>query len=71
MTIQTPQQFVIKKYEGAGGNFIDSNYLGAIGETGKPHVFENIMMRLFSSKSQFITNKPLLGIKRLCHAIVI
>jgi len=61
MTITTPNQFVIKKYEGAGGNFIDSNYLGALGETGKPYVFENLMLRLYSSRSQFMTNKPLLG----------
>lgn len=61
MTFQTKNQFIIKKYEGAGGNFINSNYLGHIGETGKPYVFENLMLRLFSSKSQFMSNKPLLG----------
>ena len=53
--------FVIKHYDGFGGNFIDSQYLGASYETGKPYVFENTLMRIYSAKSRFFTGKLLLG----------
>jgi hypothetical protein len=53
--------FIIKQYDGFGGNFIDSQYLGAAYETGKPYVFENSMMKVFSSRSNFFTSKALLG----------
>lgn len=59
----TPQSsFIIKQYEGFGGNFVDSQYLGAAYETGKPYVFENTLMKVFSSRSRFFTSKALLGI---------
>lgn len=48
---------IIKRYDGFGGNFIDSQYLGAAYETGKPHVFENTLMRIFSAQSRFFSNK--------------
>jgi len=57
----TRSQFIIKHYEGFGGNFIDSQYLGASYETGKPHVFENTLMKIYSSKNRFFTGKLLLG----------
>lgn len=59
----TRNQFVIKKYPHLGGNFIDSQYLGAAYETGKPHVFENTLMKIYSSKNRFFTGggKMLLG----------
>lgn len=53
--------FVIKQYEGFGGNFIDSQYLGAAYETGKPYMFENTLMKIYSSRSRFYSGKPLLG----------
>jgi len=57
----TRSQFVIKKYDGFGGNFVDSQYLGAAYETGKPHVFMNTLMRVYSAGNRFFTAKPLLG----------
>jgi len=57
----TQSQFVIKKYEGFGGNFVDSQYLGAAYETGKPHVFMDTLMKVYSSQNRFFTGKPLLG----------
>jgi hypothetical protein len=57
----TRSQFIIKHYDGFGGNFLDSQYLGASYETGKPYVFENTLKKIFSSTSRFFTGKPLLG----------
>jgi len=58
----SPQSsFVIKQYDGFGGNFADSDYLGAAYESGKPHVFEGTLMKIYSSQSRFFTGKPLLG----------
>lgn len=58
----TPQSsFIIKQYDGFGGNFADSDYLGAAYESGKPHVFEGTLMKIYSSQSRFFTGKPLLG----------
>ena len=53
--------FIIKRYDGWGGNFADSQYLGNAYDSGKPHVFENTLMRIYSAKSRFFTGKPLLG----------
>lgn len=57
----TRSQFIIKHYDGFGGNFVDSKYLGASYETGKPYMFENTLQRVFSSGNRFFTGKPLLG----------
>lgn len=57
----TRNQFIIKHLDGFGGNFIDSNYLGASYESGKPYVFENTLTKIFSSRSRFFTGKLLLG----------
>lgn len=57
----TRSQFIIKHYDGFGGNFVDSQYLGKAYETGKPHVFENTLMKIYSSRSRFFTGKALLG----------
>ena len=54
-------QFVIKHRDGFGGNFVDSQYLGAAYDTGKPYVFENTLTKIFSSESRFFTGKLLLG----------
>lgn len=68
---KTPEQFVVLKYAGQGGNFYDSNYLGNY-DTGKPHVFQDTLIKIYSSSSRFTSNKSLLGIKfTLCHVIVI
>lgn len=53
--------FIVRQYPGWGGNVVDSNYLGAAYNTGKPHVFENTLMRIYSSKNNLFTPKPLLG----------
>lgn len=49
-----------KKYEGFGGKFFDSDMLAAAYDTGKPHIFDQVMGQLFSSTDQF-GGKPLLG----------
>lgn len=54
----TPQSsLIIKRYDGFGGNFVDSQYLGAAYETGKPHMLENTLTRIFSSRSKYFTSK--------------
>jgi hypothetical protein len=55
-------RLVIKHYDGFGGNFIDSQYLGAAFDIEKPYVFENTMMKIYASKNQFFTQKQLLGL---------
>jgi len=58
----TPNQFVIKKFDGGGApNFVDSQYLGSLLETGKAHMFEKLYMKLFSARQRFIQHKPLIG----------
>lgn len=57
----TKSQFIIKHYDGMGGNFIDSQYLGNSYETGRPHVFENTLTKIYSSRSRFFTGKLLLN----------
>lgn len=60
--MSTPQSsFIVKHYKGWGGNVADSQYLGAAYNTGKPHVFENMTMRMYSAKSDLFVSKPLMG----------
>ena len=57
----TPQSsLVIKHWTGFGGNFVDSNYLGHSYDAAKPYVFENTLMKVYSSKSRFFTGGKLL-----------
>lgn len=59
----TPQSsFIIKRLEGFGGSFVDSDYLGASYEIGKPHVFEGTLMKVYSSQSSFFGLKPLISL---------
>jgi hypothetical protein len=59
----TPQSsLIIKQYESFGGNFVDSDYLAAAYETGKPAVLEGTLMRVFSSSSRFFSLKPFLSL---------
>lgn len=53
-------QFKIQQWEGFGGNFVDSQYLGASYDTGKPHIFENTLTKIFTSSDRF-TGKPFMG----------
>jgi len=50
---------IIKHYQGFGGNFIDSNYLGAAYDTGKPHEFMGTLTKIYSSQSDLFTGKLL------------
>ena len=52
---------IIEKFDGAGGNFIDSPYLGAAYDADKPHVFQDTLMKVYASKSRFFTSKPLMA----------
>lgn len=54
-------KMIIRRYEGFGGNFIDSEYLGASYDANKPYVMEGLNMRIFASKSRFFTGQNLLG----------
>ena len=51
--------FIIQKYDGFGGSFVDSQYLGHSYQTGKPYVFENTLAMIFSSESSLFTGKLL------------
>ena len=53
---------IIKRYDAFGGNFIDSDYLAAAYETGKPTYLEGMMMQTYSSQSRFMNLKPLLNL---------
>lgn len=53
---------IIKRYDSFGGNFIDSDYLAAAYETGKPTYLEGMMMQTYSSQSRFMNLKPLLSL---------
>lgn len=58
----TSSTLVIKTYKGEGApTFVDSQYIGKLLETGKPHMFENMYMKLFSARQRFIMHKPLIG----------
>lgn len=52
---------IIKHYDGFGGNFLDSQYLGNAYEPGKPYVFMQTLSKVFSSQNRFFTGKPLIG----------
>lgn len=57
----TQSSFILKKYEGFGGKFADSQYLGAAYESAGPVVFQQTLMKVWSSQNRFFTGKPLLG----------
>lgn len=58
---QTPtNQFIVQRYKGFGGNFVDSQYLGASYYTDKPYVFQGVLEKTYSSTDMF-TGKPLLA----------
>lgn len=60
--MSTPHsKFIIKHYKGWGGNFIDSQYIGAAYESGKPHVFMNTLMRIYSAQTDLFITKPLVA----------
>ena len=59
----TPQSsLIIKRYDAFGGNFIDSDYLAASYESGKPTYLPGMMMQTYSSQSRFMNLKPLLNL---------
>ena len=53
---------IIKHWDSFGGNFIDSDYLAAAYETGKPHYLPGALMKIYSSGSQFFKVKPFLNL---------
>lgn len=46
-------QFKTKHWEGFGGKFVDSDYLANSFDTEKPYVFEDTMMKIFTSTDRF------------------
>ena len=59
MAVPSESKLVIKRYDGFGGNFVDSQYLGASYDADKPHMFQNTLAQIYASKSQFFNIKPL------------
>lgn len=57
----TRELFITKRWDGFGGNYINSQYLGWSYDAGKPHIFENTLMKIYSSKTRFFTGKALIG----------
>jgi hypothetical protein len=53
---------VIRHFQGGGGNFVNSQYLGASFDTGKPHMLQNTMTRIFSSTSRFWSNNLIMAL---------
>ncbi len=49
----TSSQLKIKQWDGFGGSFIDSEYLGKAYDAGKPHIFEGIMDKIYQSENRF------------------
>jgi len=60
MAVSEQPRYVIKKYDGFGGSFVDSDHLASTYDAGKPHVFEGIIGKIFSAQNRF-ANKPLMG----------
>lgn len=59
----TPKSsLIIKQYDSFGGSFVDSDYLAAAYETGKPTYLEGMMMKIYSSQSRFFKVKPFLSL---------
>lgn len=56
----TSSQLKVKYYEGFGGSFVDSDYLAAAYDTGKPHVFQNLFTKVYTAMNRF-SDKPLLA----------
>lgn len=60
--MSTPNSsLIIKQYDSFGGNFIDSDYIAAAYETGKPTYLEGMLMKTYSSQSRFFNVKPFLS----------
>lgn len=59
---QPSNSHIIQKYDGFGGSFVDSQYLGASYQTGAPHKFMDTLMRIYSSKNRFMSSKSLLAL---------
>ena len=60
MATKTPQSsLVIRKFDGFGGNFIDSDYLGYY-FASKPYIMEGTIMKMYSSTDRFFTGGKLL-----------
>jgi hypothetical protein len=54
-------QLIVKKYEGFGGNFIDSQYMGQSYEMGKPHMIQRPLQMVFTAKNDIFERKPLMA----------
>ncbi len=55
---------VIRRYEGFGGDFINSQYLAGAYDTGKPDMLDNTLSTIYSAKSRFFTGKLLVGLTK-------
>jgi hypothetical protein len=55
-------RFIIQRHDGFGGSYVDSQYLANSYQTGKPHEFNDTLMKVFSAQNRFFTGgKPILG----------
>ena len=55
---------VIRRYEGFGGNYINSQYLSAAYDTGKPDMLDTVLSTIYSAKSRFFSGKILTGLTK-------
>lgn len=55
-------RMVIEKYDGFGGNYVDSQYLGNSYATGKPYVFDRMLMKMFATKNSMFGSKAMMGL---------
>lgn len=61
--MSNPQSsLIIKHYDGFGGNFVDSDYLAAAFEGGKPAYLPGMLMKVYSSQSEFFKVKPFMNL---------
>lgn len=55
---------VIRRYDGFGGNYISSQYLGGAYDVGKPDMLDNTLSTVYAAKSRFFTGKLLMGMTK-------
>ena len=58
MALGYKSQLYLQEFKGGGGNFVDSDSLAASYDSDRPHVFEGVLDRIYTSEVRF-SSKPL------------
>lgn len=58
MALGYKSQLYLQEFKGGGGNFVDSDALAASYDSDRPHVFEGVLDRIYTSEVRF-SSKPL------------